>query len=88
MTSHDSIDARPGDWLQARGIHGEPGRSGEIVEVLGRPGHWHYRVRWDEEHESLFFPGAGEGVHTVHPRRHGRQPATSASAGGAAKRSR
>lgn len=50
---------RPGDWLQARGLHGEPGRVGEIVEVLGRPGHRRYRVKWDERHESIVFPADG-----------------------------
>jgi hypothetical protein len=26
--------------------------------VLGSSGHEHYRVRWDEEHETLFWPGS------------------------------
>ena len=30
-----------------------------IVEVLGRPGHEHYQVRWDEQHESIVFPADG-----------------------------
>jgi hypothetical protein len=34
------------------------------------------------------LPGAGKGVHTVHPRRRRRQPATSASPDHAAKQSR
>ena len=54
-TDHRS-DARPGDWLEARGVHGQPARRGEIVEVLGHPGHEHFRVRWDEEHESHRVP--------------------------------
>jgi hypothetical protein len=33
-----------------------------IVEVLGREGHEHYRVRWDEEHESIHFPAQGTRV--------------------------
>lgn len=60
-TDHRS-DARPGDWLEARGVHGQPARRGEIVEVLGHPGHEHFRVRWDEEHESLVFPADGVSV--------------------------
>lgn len=55
-------DARPGDWIEARGIHGEPPRRGEVLEVLGAPGHEHFRVRWDEEHESIFFPADGVSV--------------------------
>ena len=73
-THHDITGARAGDWLETRGIHGEPARRGEILEVMGQPGHEHFRVRWDEQHESLFFPGVGEGVHVVHPhRRHTRK---------------
>jgi hypothetical protein len=26
--------------------------------VLGEQGHVHFRVRWDEEHESLYWPGS------------------------------
>jgi hypothetical protein len=51
--------ARVGDWLEARGIHGEPARRGRIVEILGEPGHEHYRVHWDEQHESIVYPADG-----------------------------
>lgn len=37
---------------------GQPERAGEILEVLGDPGHEHYRVRWDDEHESLVYPSS------------------------------
>jgi len=30
----------------------------EILEVLGEPSHRHYRVRWDDGRESIFFPGS------------------------------
>jgi hypothetical protein len=30
-----------------------------VLEVLGRRGHEHSRVRWDEQHESIHFPGGG-----------------------------
>lgn len=60
--------ARAGDWLEARGIHGEPGRRGQILEVLGEPGHEHYRVRWDESHESIVYPA--DGVY-ISPKQHG-----------------
>jgi hypothetical protein len=62
--------ARPGDTIEVRGIPGAPTRRGIITEVLGEGAHRHYRVRWDEAHESLFFPGAGEGVHIHHPHTH------------------
>jgi Domain of unknown function (DUF1918) len=49
--------ARRGDHLVVHGhAVGEAERTGEIVEVLGEPGHEHYRVRWSEEHESIVYP--------------------------------
>jgi len=54
--------AHVGDWLEARGIHGGSPRRGEVVEVLGAPGHEHYRVRWDEQHESIVYPADGVDV--------------------------
>jgi hypothetical protein len=51
--------AHAGDLLETRGIHGEPTRRGEILEILGEPGHEHYRVRWDEQHESFVYPADG-----------------------------
>ena len=35
---------------------GDSRRVGEILEVLGEPGHEHYRVRWDDDRESIFYP--------------------------------
>jgi hypothetical protein len=63
-TQHSRTDARVGDWVEARGIHGESPRRGEILEILGRPGHEHFRVRWDEQHESIVYPA--DGVSIVH----------------------
>jgi hypothetical protein len=51
--------ARVGDWIDAYGLHGKPSRRGEIVELLGSPRHEHYRVRWDEKHESIVYPTDG-----------------------------
>ena len=49
----------PGDVVVVHGHStGDPERTGVILEVLGSSGHEHYRVRWDEEHESLFWPGS------------------------------
>jgi hypothetical protein len=64
----DRARAEPGDWVQVRGLPGRPGRHGQIVEVLGRPGHERWRVRWDEAHESILYPA--DGVHVV-PHDHG-----------------
>src|SRR5450759_5175874 len=60
--------ARVGDWLEARGIHGEPARRGQIVEILGEPGHEHYKVHWDERHESIVYPA--DGVQIIHKKSH------------------
>ena len=57
-----STTATPGDWIEVNVIGGGPSRRGQILEVLGAPGHEHYRVRWDEEHESLHFPAQGTRV--------------------------
>ena len=48
-----------GDSIEARGLHGHPSRRGEIVELLGSAEHRHYRVRWDEKHESIVYPADG-----------------------------
>jgi len=57
--------ATPGDVLEAHGVPGAPNRRGVITEVLGEGVHRHYRVRWDEQHESLFFPTTEDGVRIV-----------------------
>lgn len=59
MTITEKTDARAGDWLECRGIHGETPRRGEIVEILGSAGHRRYRVRWDEHQESIVYPADG-----------------------------
>jgi hypothetical protein len=32
-------------------------RSGDVIEVIGQGEREHYRVRWLDGHESVFFPG-------------------------------
>jgi hypothetical protein len=34
-----------------------PRRRGEVVEVIGAGEREHYRVRWQDGHESIYFPG-------------------------------
>jgi hypothetical protein len=48
--------AQPGDWIEVDGTRGAGPRRGQILEVVGFPEHVHFRVRWDEKHESLFYP--------------------------------
>lgn len=68
-TKHVTSKAEVGDWVEARGVHGQLPRRGEIVELLGHAGHEHYRVRWDERHESILYPADGV---IVTPRREQR----------------
>jgi Domain of unknown function (DUF1918) len=50
--------ARAGDKISVAGhAVGVPGKSGEIMEVVGESGHERFRVRWEDGHESIFFPG-------------------------------
>jgi hypothetical protein len=37
---------------------GQPRREGEILEVIQGPGAPHYRVRWNDGRETIFFPPA------------------------------
>jgi hypothetical protein len=40
-------------------------REGEVLEVRESGGVLHYLVRWDDGHETLFYPGSD--AHVVHP---------------------
>jgi Domain of unknown function (DUF1918) len=61
-----AMPARAGDALLVRPLPGKPAREGEILDVLGEPGHEYFRVRWDKDHESIHF--ALEGVTVVRRR--------------------
>ena len=51
--------AAVGDVIVIEGHHvGDSRRTGEILEVLGSPGHQHYRVRWDDDRETVFYPSS------------------------------
>jgi hypothetical protein len=60
--------ARAGDSVEVNGLPGRPAKKGQIVEVLGAGEHVHFRVRWDDQHESLLYPT--EGATIVHPATH------------------
>jgi Domain of unknown function (DUF1918) len=52
------MQAAVGDRLHVHGnAVGQPDRTGEIVEVHGGAGEPPYRVRFDDGHTSLVFPG-------------------------------
>ncbi|MCZ4495857.1 MAG: hypothetical protein JWM25_440 [Thermoleophilia bacterium] len=54
---------KAGDVVEV-GVHyvGDVRRLAEILEVLGEPDHPHYRVRWDDGHESVYFPGSDASI--------------------------
>jgi Domain of unknown function (DUF1918) len=54
------LRGRVGDLVVIEGRRvGQGRRVGEILEVLGEPGHEHYRVRWETGQETVFFPSSG-----------------------------
>ncbi len=55
--------ARPGDWIEEPSSDHSAPRRGLVVEVLGSGSRRHYRVRWDEQHESIHFPSPFMRVH-------------------------
>lgn len=62
------MKASEGDRIIIKGhVLGEHDRDGEVLEVHGEDGAPPYFVRWDDGHESLFFPGPDAAVqHYVH----------------------
>ena len=50
---------RAGDWVDVDMPSGAARRHGQILEVLGAEEHKHYRVRWTDDRESIFFPSEG-----------------------------
>ena len=60
------MKTRVGDEIVVDGPHqGDLAKKGEVLEVRDAGGVEHYRVRWDDGHEGLFYPGSD--AHTVHP---------------------
>jgi hypothetical protein len=66
VTPKKTHTAHVGDWVEARGVHGQPSRRGQIVELLGHGEHEHYRVHWDEQHESILYPADGISITPQH----------------------
>ena len=63
------MNVSPGDEIVVDPVHaGEPKREGEILTVQTRDGIVHYQVRWDDGHESMFFPGSTTHVVTLRSR--------------------
>lgn len=64
QTTKSSV--RVGDLIETRGLYGQPPRRGQIIELMGQDEHERYRVRWDEQHESIVYPA--DGVIVIHPK--------------------
>ena len=57
MRERQQIVARRGDVVAVTAHRvGETERLGEILEVLGDAEHPHFRVRWEDERETIFYP--------------------------------
>jgi hypothetical protein len=67
------LRGRIGDLVVVEGRRvGQGRRVGEIVEVLGEPGHEHYRVRWEAGHETVFYPSSDATIQKAGRRKKGR----------------
>lgn len=67
------MQASVGDELLVDGRHiDDLPRKGEILEVMSNDGVEHYRIRWDDGTDCVFFPGSDARV--VHHER--RSPKT------------
>ena len=55
-------------WIvEIEGHHtGEPKQILEIIEVLAIPDRMHYRVRWEDGHESILYPSSDVHVRPAH----------------------
>jgi hypothetical protein len=64
--------AHPGDIVTVEGHKvGDARRTGEILEVLGEQDHEHYRVRWEDGHETIFYPSSDATIRRRAPRKKG-----------------
>jgi hypothetical protein len=59
------MDAQVGDRIviESRKVGGGR-KSGEIVEVIAGGAGSHYRVRWDDGHESIVYPSSDASIVT------------------------
>ena len=61
------MHAQVGDQLTVKGRHqGDEERHGEIIQADGPDGAPPYLVRWQDGHDSLFFPSSDAEI-THHP---------------------
>lgn len=54
------MGVKSGDRITIESEHvGDGLRAGRVIEVIGSGEGIHYRVKWDDGHESVLFPAAG-----------------------------
>lgn len=62
--ANETHNGKVGEVIVIEAHHlGEGRRLGEILEVLDPGEHEHYRVRWDDGRESIFYPGNDAHIH-------------------------
>ena len=78
------MEAQVGDRIIVEGSKvGQKRRDGEVVEVIDSPGPRHYRVRWSDGHEGIFFPSSDARVVAEKPQpKKAAAPAKKAAAAG------
>jgi hypothetical protein len=58
-----TMEAQVGDRIKVESNHVGGGlRTGEIVEIVTGPAGNCYRIRWDDGHETSFFPSSDASV--------------------------
>lgn len=66
----EAFRGRRGDLVIVEGHKvGDSRRLGEILEVLGEPGREHYRVRWEDGRETVFYPSSDATIQARRARR-------------------
>jgi hypothetical protein len=64
-----TMEARRGDRVIVEGNKvGQTRRSGKILDVMKAQEGQHYRVRWDDGHETVFYPGADARIDRSRPK--------------------
>ena len=54
------MQVKNGDRIAIESEHvGDGSREGRVLDVIGSGDGVHYRVKWDDGHESVVFPTAG-----------------------------
>ena len=67
QTTVNIHSGRTGDVIVVSGHRvGDRERHGEILETLGEAAHVHYRVRWEDGNESIFYPGNDATIRRAH----------------------